>query len=294
MSSADDLINVAAKDIGYDRYRDSEQGTKFGRWYAEKTNTPYFGQNGVPYCAMAVSYWLASAGITAAGFPTAGCAIAMNGAKAAGKWHDGSNGICKGAIVIFSWAPGAYGSDHTGIVTGVNGSTISTIEGNTDNGKVKRRERAFKYVQGYIIPDYYGGVDNGANNSTIRTLVVVDGWWGKETTLAAQNLAGTPTDGIVSGQNPYNWCYFVGCVGGWEWTDCSGSALIKNMMQHLKDAGKYYGDIDGIAGQQFASAMIRYFKELYDSGATVDDKQLDGGGYTIKAFQRMINSGKWF
>lgn len=292
MNSEDDLINVAAKDIGYDRYQDPEQGTKFGRWYAQKTNCSYFANNGVPYCAMAVSYWLDSAGITAAGFPTAGCAIAMNGAKSAGKWHDGVNGISKGAVVVFSWTPGAYNSDHTGIVTDVNGSTISTIEGNTSNGKVMRRERAFKYVQGYIMPDY--GSSSSIESSSTEAGVTVDGWWGKETTLAAQKLAGTYADSIVSGQNPYNrWC-LEGCVGGWEWTDCSGSALIKNMMRHLKDAGKYYGDIDGIAGQQFASAMIRYFQEHYNSGATIDDKQLDGGGYTIKAFQRMINAGKWF
>ena len=289
MTKSNELIAEAAKYVGYSRYNDPANGTKFGRWYAEQVNNSYYAQNGVPFCAMAVSYWLNSAGITCAGFPTAGCGSAMNGAIAKGAWHSGSTGISAGAVVIFDWN-GNGGHDHTGICTAVNNGSISTIEGNTGNGQVLRRERANRYVQGYIIPNYDGGTPKGA--------IDVDGLWGSATTRLAQTLAGTYVDGIVSSQNPDNKRYLEGCTTGWEWVSPYGvycdSALICTMQKQLRDFGKYYGDIDGLAGQQFASAMIRYFAENWGSGATVDDKKLDAGGVTIKAFQRMLNAGKFF
>lgn len=46
------VLQVAAKELGYSRWNDPKNGTKYGRWYAELTHSPYFGSNGVPYCAM--------------------------------------------------------------------------------------------------------------------------------------------------------------------------------------------------------------------------------------------------
>lgn len=288
MPTSSDLIATAAKNVGYSRWSDPEQGTIFGRWYAKLTGNSYYATNGVPFCAMAVSYWLAQSGVTCAGFPTAGCGSAMNGAKAKSAWHSGTSGIQPGAIVIFDWSAGQGNHDHTGICTGVNSSSISTIEGNTGNGQVLRRERANKYVQGYIIPDF----DNQPKPTGKLT---VDGLWGSATTSLAQTLAGTYCDGIVSDQLSANKAYLAGCTTGWEFgNNSSGSPLIRAIQRKLKNVGKYYGDIDGLAGQQFASAMIRFFAENYASGATVDDRKLDAGGVTLKAFQWMLNDGKFF
>ena len=58
-NSAADVIRIAAAEVGYSRWSDPEQGTKYGRWYAEKTGSGYYGTNGVPYCAMFVSWVMA-------------------------------------------------------------------------------------------------------------------------------------------------------------------------------------------------------------------------------------------
>ena len=81
------LLQVAAKEIGYSRYNDPEQGTKYGRWYAKLTNSPYFGTTGVPFCAMFVSWCLAQLGISCTGCPTAACGQSglLAAARRAGK-----------------------------------------------------------------------------------------------------------------------------------------------------------------------------------------------------------------
>ena len=286
MATSNDLIATAKKNVGYSRYTDSEQGTIFGRWYAELMGNPYYARNGVPFCAMAVSYWLDKTGVSCAGFPTAGCGSALNAAKAKGAWHSGHFGITAGDVVIFDWSAGNGNHDHTGICTGTYAGGITTIEGNTGNGQVLERKRANCYVQGYIRP-YYDGVTKSSGGIT------VDGLWGTATTTLAQILAGSYVDGIVSGQNPKQKTYLAGCTTDWEWVEpdgrTGGSALIKKCQTALKNAGKYYGDVDGIAGQQFASAMIRYF-----AVADVDDKKLDAGGVTLQAFQKMLNNEKFF
>ena len=72
-NSAADVIRIAAAEVGYSRWSDPEQGTKYGRWYAEKTGSGYYGTNGVPYCAMFVSWVMAQAGARCEGIPGAYC-----------------------------------------------------------------------------------------------------------------------------------------------------------------------------------------------------------------------------
>ena len=52
MATAQDLVDFAMGEVGYCRWDDPEEGTKYGRWYAQVTGSPYFGMSGVPYCAM--------------------------------------------------------------------------------------------------------------------------------------------------------------------------------------------------------------------------------------------------
>ncbi|NUP21090.1 MAG: CHAP domain-containing protein [Streptomyces sp.] len=62
-----------------------------------------------------------------------------------------------GAVVFFSWKGGKSLSDiqHVGFVVKDNGDgTISTIEGNTGNGKVEERVRPTSQVVGYGYPSY--------------------------------------------------------------------------------------------------------------------------------------------
>ena len=65
MPTVNDVLYCAQQWIGYSRWTDPEEGTVFGRWYAEKTGDSYYGTSGVPYCAMFASYCLDWAGVSA-------------------------------------------------------------------------------------------------------------------------------------------------------------------------------------------------------------------------------------
>lgn len=71
MATPNDLLRIAAGEVGYSRWDDPQPGTKYGRWYAEMTGTPYFGTSGVPFCAMFVSWVLNKAGVKCNYFPSA-------------------------------------------------------------------------------------------------------------------------------------------------------------------------------------------------------------------------------
>ena len=71
MADAQQVLDIAGSQVGYTRWDDPEEGSKYGRWYAGKTGSGYFGASGVPFCAMGVcaldgarrftsrsSYWL--------------------------------------------------------------------------------------------------------------------------------------------------------------------------------------------------------------------------------------------
>ena len=55
--------------------------------------------------------------------------------------------------MLFDWQ-GDGTSDHVGLVESNNGSYLTCIEGNTNNGQVLRRTRAYSTVICVIRPDY--------------------------------------------------------------------------------------------------------------------------------------------
>lgn len=72
--------------------------------------------------------------------------------------------------------------------------------------------------------------------------LVLDGYWGPETTRALQNYFGTPVDGVVSGQDPY-WRAGNTYLGvGWDWSGNGGSLLIAAIQRRLGvTADGYFG-----------------------------------------------------
>lgn len=124
------IVEVAQREVGYSRWADPQTGTKYGRWYATHTGVPYYGANGVPYCAMFVSWCAVHAGIALDGGVFAYCPTGEHNLRKAGRevssWRDAK----PGDIVFFDWNKDGI-SDHVGIVTRVIGGTLETIEGNT-------------------------------------------------------------------------------------------------------------------------------------------------------------------
>lgn len=158
MATATDVLNVAAKEIGYREGRDANGNwnnrTKFNTWYAERVNNSTFMT--VAWCAIFVSWvaWKASALsiIPLHAWTPAGLAWF----KARGRVVSTPR---RGDIVYFYYASmGRVG--HVGIVESVGSGYIVTIEGNTNtNGSsqgngVYRLKRAITSSQIFCRPAY--------------------------------------------------------------------------------------------------------------------------------------------
>lgn len=161
MPSVDTLLSVARGQIGYSRWDDPETGTKYGRWYAEKYGPAWLAGNGVPYCAMFVSWVFDRAGVSCAGLPGAYCPTMLQAGIDADDDYSAFNAE-PGDIVYFDWQSDGV-SDHVGIVEENTGSYLVTIEGNTSKGSsgsqsnggvVARRTRSYSVVKRVVRPSF--------------------------------------------------------------------------------------------------------------------------------------------
>lgn len=117
--------------------------------------------------------------------------------------------------------------------------------------------------------------------------IAVDGWWGKDTTFALQDILGCQQmDGIVSRQPNGNKRYLPNAAAiswefkGWPWY-IGGSAVIKALQ------GLIGTDADGYFGKASVAALQRF---LYDRGYY--DGRIDSslGPATVSGLQRWINA----
>ena len=281
MATPADVLRVASGEIGYNRWDDPEQGTKYGRWYADITGSPWFGTNGVPYCAMFVSWVLAHAGVDCEGFPRA---VAIDRRDGFSRMVEPGD-LKAGDVLGFDWDADHKG-DHVGIVESHEGGviTITTIEGNTGNAEVKRCQRYTSQVTCGVRP-YYDGSGNPADEAG---MLDVDGACGPKTVMVWQARMGTDQDGVISGQLADEDAYRPN-VWALEHGD-GGSALVMAVQRYLKSRGHYRGSLDGCWGRQTSLGIQRYLAETghYDG-------PLDGitGHHTVQAIQRSLNDGKW-
>lgn len=163
MSAAKNVLYCARQWIGYSRWDDPEPGTVFGRWYAKLVDDPYFGESGIPYCAMFVSYCLNWAGFEAAGLPGAYVPWILSANSDAGRLVANEDAQ-PGDLVMFDWQ-GDGVADHIGIVeeNHPDEDWMQTIEGNTspgsggsqsNGGGVYRRARNYSSIIGVARPYY--------------------------------------------------------------------------------------------------------------------------------------------
>lgn len=133
----------------------SDNWTKYGAWYG--LNGP-----GAPWCAMFVSWCCAKAGVSTSVVPkTASVATFTSFAKSNNRFHS-RNGYTPqpGDIILY----GGAGDEHTGLVYGVEGNNVITIEGNTSSGnnadggccKKKSVSMSNSWIYGYFSPAYNG------------------------------------------------------------------------------------------------------------------------------------------
>jgi CHAP domain len=160
--TAQQVLGLARSQVGTSENA-AGGGTKYQQWYAASqrggetaardggSRASYLN---AAWCSMFVS-WV---GEQTGARPQVGWdAYTVSHAKwfaANGRWGTEAK---PGAVVFFSWKGGKSLSDiqHVGFVVKDNGDgTISTIEGNTGNGKVEERVRPTSQVVGYGYPHY--------------------------------------------------------------------------------------------------------------------------------------------
>lgn len=276
MGTVNDVLRIAASQVGYDRYDDPQQGTKYGRWYAEYTGVPYFGTNGVPYCAMFVSWVLNQASVKCPLFPTAVAFDMGSKSRMAGRYVD-KYSLKAGDVVAFDWDDDDDG-DHVGFVEKVYSNYIQTIEGNTGDGQVLRRTRYHSSIICGVRP-YYDGTGGKLD---------VDGWIGTLSVSEWQEQRGTTVDGILSGQTRSEDEYRSHVVA----VDYAGkgSELVLSVQRFLMARGLYKGGADGLWGYETSCGIQRYLKGLGYYTGGIDG---DFAGHSAECLQRSLNDKKW-
>lgn len=230
--SAQDALAWAAQEVGYSRWNDPEEGSKYGRWYAGRGHGSYYAASGVPYCAMFASWCCAGPDGTSVipGGDFAYVPFGINAAKREGRLVEFSQ-AAPGDLVCFDW-DGDNEADHVGLVEANYGAWLQTIEGNTsagsagsqgNGGGVYRRTRGWDAVCAIIRPYYTDGtavtptgyadvtgiqaavgatVDNVVGPDTTKRVyaaVSASTWGGRQYPFGvayAQEVAGTTPDGV--------------------------------------------------------------------------------------------------
>lgn len=291
-NTAASVLAIARGELGYSRWNDPQTGTKYGRWYEseiDRTSGNYdFGANGVPYCAMFASWVFNQAGASCVGLPGAYCPTIVQIGRSRGKAVAVRNAQ-PGDVVLFDWE-GDGVSDHVGIVESNTGSYLQCIEGNTNNGVVARRTRAYSSVVCVIRPDWGSGstVPSTTQKPASSTPTAssggkldVDGYWGKLTTTALQKALGTPADGIVSNQDVAYKQRNPGLESSsWEWVkNPKEGSLMVRALQKKVGAG-----VDGIAGNETFGKLQAYL-------GTPVDGVISSPSTCVKELQRRLNAG---
>lgn len=286
MATADDVLKIARGEIGYSRWNDPQTGTKYGRWYAAKTSSPYFGSNGVPYCAMFVSWCFDQAKGSAAGLPGAYCPTMLQAAKSAGKTVPLSLARA-GDVVYFDFARSGV-TGHVGIIEATTGTYLVTIEGNTSSGTagsqsnggvVARRTRAYSTVAGVVRPTWTATPvvttpSKPASGSQNGAQLAVDGVIGPASVRRLQAILGTPVDGVISGQYSGNRARLAAITS----IDYSGGGSL--MVAALQ--AKLGTDTDGYLGPDTIKAWQKRLHVAVDGYLGIN---------TARAIQRALNAG---
>ena len=162
MATAIEFIEACRAEIGYSRWNDSETGTTYGRDYATRHGSA-FGQSGVPFCDMGMTYCLRRVGVT--DFDSAYVPARVSTARSRG-WLIEPGAVRLGDMVTFDWDEDGE-DDHIGAVEYISPTGVTTIEFNTSDtsngngGAVMRRERPWSYISHAI---RYPWTDSGVSS----------------------------------------------------------------------------------------------------------------------------------
>lgn len=156
-----DLIGVAKTQLGYTELDSSGHPISSSSDGGYTKYGAYFGEPNGAWCAYFISWCASQANIPSSVVPRLGsCGSLTEWYRSRSRYYTRSSGYIPkpGDMVFFNWS-GGTSAEHIGIVTGVSGNNLYTIEGNTgggDGNMCNGRTRGLKssYVLGYGVPNY--------------------------------------------------------------------------------------------------------------------------------------------
>ena len=154
MATAEKLLETARAELGVKESPAGSNQVKYNTWYYGRA----VSGAAYPWC-MAFVWWVfREAGFSL--YKTASCTAFVNRYRVYAPRQIVTSGFRPGDIVFFDFSGSRKKTEHVGIVAGVVGSTILTIEGNTgagndaNGGAVMKRRRNVGLITVGIRPGY--------------------------------------------------------------------------------------------------------------------------------------------
>lgn len=225
------------------------------------------------WCATAVSAAFIKAGLTDIGFTECSCNRMITLYKAKGRWEERDSYVPKiGDIIMYDWQDNSVGdnvgsADHVGLVTAINGTNLTVIEGNKNEAVAYRSININgKYIRGYCLPDYASKADKAVETISTST-------YSKEVFIRdVQKAFGITVDGLA-GPETINSTITLSAVLNRK------HEVIRAVQRRLAALGyTSVGKIDGIAGVKFAQAV----KEFQKKNGCIVDGEITARGKTWK------------
>ena len=193
MDCSETLVRTAQSQLGTTAPMGAEQ---YISWYNKSMGTNL--SMSVSWCAIFVSWCARQAGTCTKVIPNyASCTQAMLTFQKMGIWKKGTSYTPgRGDLIFFDWNRDPSVSEHTGIVTGVDGAYVHTVEGNSGApGAVRAKQYLLQssLILGYAawageVPAETGDPINTAQralNEKYQAALTVDGDWGAASRKAA-------------------------------------------------------------------------------------------------------------
>ena len=225
------------------------------------------------WCATAVSAAFIKAGLTDIGFTECSCNRMITLYKAKGRWEERDSYVPKiGDIIMYDWQDNGVGdnvgsADHVGLVTAINGTNLTVIEGNKNKAVAYRSININgKYIRGYCLPDYASKADKAVETISTST-------YSKEVFIRdVQKAFGITVDGLA-GPETINSTITLSAVLNRK------HEVIRAVQRRLAALGyTSVGKIDGIAGVKFTQAV----KEFQKKNGCIVDGEITARGKTWK------------
>lgn len=214
------------------------------------------------WCATAVSAAFIKAGLTDIGFTECSCNRMIDLYKAKGRWEEKDSYVPKiGDVIMYDWQDNGVGdnvgsADHVGLVTAINGTKLTIIEGNKGEAVAYRSINVNgKYIRGYCLPNY-------ASKASKPVEIVSTATYSKEAFIRdVQKAFGATVDGIA-GPETLNSTITLSAILNRK------HEVIRAVQRRLAALGyTSVGKVDGIAGAKFTQAVKEFQK---DNGCIVD------------------------